>query len=40
MIDVLGLEYEEVVEYPIVDKIGDYLLLVMRKALRINIADL
>ena len=40
MIDVLGLEYEEVVEYPVVDKTGDCLLLMIRKALRINTADL
>ena len=39
MIDVLGLEYEEVVEHPDVDEMGDRLLLVMRKALYINIAD-
>ena len=39
MIDVLGLEHEEVVEHPVVDETGDRLPLVMRKALRINIAD-
>jgi hypothetical protein len=40
MIDVLGLEYEEVVEHPVVDEIGDRLPLVIRKALYINTADL
>ena len=39
VIDVLGLEYEEVVEHPVVDETGDRLLLVMRKALCINTAD-
>ena len=39
MIDVLGLEYEEVVEHPVVDETGDRLLLMMRKDLRINTAD-
>jgi hypothetical protein len=39
MIDVLGLEYKEVVEHPVVDETGDHLPLVMRKALCINIAD-
>ena len=40
MIDILGLKYKEVVEYPIVDKTDDCLLLMIRKALYINIANL
>jgi len=40
MINILDLKYKEVVEYSIVDNIGNYLLLIIRKALRINIANL
>jgi hypothetical protein len=39
MIDVLGLEYEEVVKDPVVDQTYHRLPLVIRKALYVNTTD-
>jgi hypothetical protein len=39
VIDVLGLEYEEVVEHSVVDETDDRLPLLVRKALYVNTTD-